>query len=298
MVHSLIPSSFLFNCPLSTNSFLISFHKRSASTTTLSSYLTLLSYRVLIQHVTITYLFIFYLSGTAFKLQETNSFTSFVHKWIPSTQGSSVSSTRHALNNICSTKLESLPKPMSIIPILLSIGELWFLFPISAYIYDALNSHFCLPFSSVSTWYALFTLHLHPASKFILCRTSCSGKPSPEDCLPWAPWLVSFHLGLDKGHEEREAEVFLLGVPTVLYLDIPWRQVPSGDSSFRGQVSLGSGNALSPLAPLQLEVGVPVCRCWSPVCSLRRRQWRPTPVLLPGESNGQRSLVGCNPWGH
>ena len=248
--------------------------------------------------VTITYLFIFYLSGTAFKLQETNSFTSFVHKWIPSTQGSSVSSTRHALNNICSTKLESLPKPMSIIPILLSIGELWFLFPISAYIYDALNSHFCLPFSSVSTWYALFTLHLHPASKFILCRTSCSGKPSPEDCLPWAPWLVSFHLGLDKGHEEREAEVFLLGVPTVLYLDIPWRQVPSGDSSFRGQVSLGSGNALSPLAPLQLEVGVPVCRCWSPVCSLRRRQWRPTPVLLPGESNGQRSLVGCNPWGH
>ena len=28
-----------------------------------------------------------------------------------------------------------------------------------------------------------------------------------------------------------------------------------------------------------------------------RRQWHPTPVLLPGESHGPRSLVGCSPWG-
>ena len=26
-------------------------------------------------------------------------------------------------------------------------------------------------------------------------------------------------------------------------------------------------------------------------------QWQPTPVLLPGKSHGQRSLVGCSPWG-
>ena len=32
--------------------------------------------------------------------------------------------------------------------------------------------------------------------------------------------------------------------------------------------------------------------CWI------RRQWQPTPVLLPGKSHGQRSLVGCSPWGH
>ena len=25
--------------------------------------------------------------------------------------------------------------------------------------------------------------------------------------------------------------------------------------------------------------------------------WHPTPVLLPGKSHGQRSLVGCSPWG-
>ena len=27
------------------------------------------------------------------------------------------------------------------------------------------------------------------------------------------------------------------------------------------------------------------------------RQWHPIPVLLPGNSHGQRSLVGCSPWG-
>ena len=31
--------------------------------------------------------------------------------------------------------------------------------------------------------------------------------------------------------------------------------------------------------------------------SARRRQWHPTPVLLPGKSHGWRSLVGCSPWG-
>ena len=29
-----------------------------------------------------------------------------------------------------------------------------------------------------------------------------------------------------------------------------------------------------------------------------RRQWHPTPVLLPGKSHGWRSLGGCSPWGH
>ena len=28
-----------------------------------------------------------------------------------------------------------------------------------------------------------------------------------------------------------------------------------------------------------------------------RRQWHPTPVLLPGKSHGRRSPVGCSPWG-
>ena len=35
----------------------------------------------------------------------------------------------------------------------------------------------------------------------------------------------------------------------------------------------------------------PYAHCW-------RRQWHPTPVLLPGKSHGRKSLVGCSQWGH
>ena len=31
---------------------------------------------------------------------------------------------------------------------------------------------------------------------------------------------------------------------------------------------------------------------------LWRRKWQPTPMFLPGESQGQGSLVGCRLWGH
>ena len=34
-----------------------------------------------------------------------------------------------------------------------------------------------------------------------------------------------------------------------------------------------------------------------PIGWLWRRQWHPTPVLLPGKSHGWRSLEGCGPWG-
>ena len=42
--------------------------------------------------------------------------------------------------------------------------------------------------------------------------------------------------------------------------------------------------------------------CWKdyafPIVYFRRRQWHPTPVLLPRKSHGWRSLVACSPWGH
>ena len=34
------------------------------------------------------------------------------------------------------------------------------------------------------------------------------------------------------------------------------------------------------------------------VRKIPRREWQPIPVFLPGEFHGQRSLVGCSPWGH
>ena len=29
-----------------------------------------------------------------------------------------------------------------------------------------------------------------------------------------------------------------------------------------------------------------------------RREWQPTPVVLPGKFHGQRSWTGYSPWGH
>ena len=40
-----------------------------------------------------------------------------------------------------------------------------------------------------------------------------------------------------------------------------------------------------------------LCHLWVFTHGYWRRQWQPTPVLLPGKSHGQRSLVGCSPWG-
>ena len=45
---------------------------------------------------------------------------------------------------------------------------------------------------------------------------------------------------------------------------------------------------------------IQVLAWWELPClnnSYWRRQWQPTPVLLPGKSHGWRSLVGCSPWG-
>ena len=50
-----------------------------------------------------------------------------------------------------------------------------------------------------------------------------------------------------------------------------------------------------PLAPLKEE-----WRSWAP-CSASfycsEGKWQPTPIFLPGELHGQRSLAGYSPWG-
>ena len=47
-----------------------------------------------------------------------------------------------------------------------------------------------------------------------------------------------------------------------------------------------------PLSPLLFNIVLEVL-----AMAIWRRQWHPTPVLLPGKSHGWRSLVGCSPWG-
>ena len=62
---------------------------------------------------------------------------------------------------------------------------------------------------------------------------------------------------------------------------IPWMEEPGGLQSM-GSRRVGHDWATS----LSLFTFMP----W-------RRKWQPTPVFLPGESQGQASLVGCRLWG-
>ena len=73
---------------------------------------------------------------------------------------------------------------------------------------------------------------------------------------------------------------------------LPWED-DGENRTTRGQYFL-----LSPQSDLLPASGQLYCfsallQSWG-----RRRQWHPTPVLLPGKSHGRRSLVGCCPWGH
>ena len=62
---------------------------------------------------------------------------------------------------------------------------------------------------------------------------------------------------------------------------IPWKEEPGGLQSM-GLLRVGHDSVTSRSLFTFMH--------W-------RRKWQPTPVFLPGESQGQRSLVGCCLWG-
>ena len=73
--------------------------------------------------------------------------------------------------------------------------------------------------------------------------------------------------------------------------------------TFDGKVMFLLFNMLSRLVPwwlrrlsVCLQCGRPWFDSWVGKIPWRRK-WQPTPVFLLGKSHGQRSLVGCNPWG-
>ena len=63
---------------------------------------------------------------------------------------------------------------------------------------------------------------------------------------------------------------------------IPWMEEPGGLQSM-GSLRVGHDWATS--------LSLFTFTHW-------RRKWQPTPVFLPGESQGRGSLVGCHLWGH
>ena len=73
----------------------------------------------------------------------------------------------------------------------------------------------------------------------------------------------------------------------------PCVRVPRGSTVQFPQVATG-GRCDSSLVLLE---ALPFQRWEQPSNFRARRQWHPTPILLPGKSLGRRSLVGCRPWG-
>ena len=73
---------------------------------------------------------------------------------------------------------------------------------------------------------------------------------------------------------------------------------PTGDkcSEFAELRVVGTGNGSDVMgSPLLLSPNSQTHKIFH-LGDTRRRQWHPTPVLLPGKSLGWRSLEGCSPW--
>ena len=75
---------------------------------------------------------------------------------------------------------------------------------------------------------------------------------------------------------------------------LAWRIPGTGEPS--ELPSMGSHRVRHNWSDLAAAAGVAYYR-HIPVNPNWGRKWQPTPVFLPGESQGQRSLVGYSPWG-
>ena len=110
-------------------------------------------------------------------------------------------------------------------------------------------------------------------------------------CLIWTnlQWCLS-----DKGCSQAPPRWWGVHLPS---------QVTEDFAGIRGLTSWTPGlsiHSLSGKSALWLICGLFVSGWWSKSYvrkTLWRRQWHPTPVLLPGKSHGWRGLVGWSPWG-
>ena len=126
--------------------------------------------------------------------------------------------------------------------------------------------------------YALWTRHILSSktqrSPVLLLVITSSLSPSLT-----FEFVIStyFFLQLGSSHSEKA----MAPHSSTLAWKIPWMEEPGGPQSM-GSLRVGEDSAIS----LSLFTFLH----W-------RRQWQPTPVFLPGESQGRRSFVGCRLWG-
>ena len=81
---------------------------------------------------------------------------------------------------------------------------------------------------------------------------------------------------------EKAMEKAMAPHSSTLAWKIPWTEEPDGPQSM-GSLRVRQDSAIS--------LSLFSFMHW-------RRKWQPTPVFLPGESQGRGSLVGCRLWGH
>ena len=99
----------------------------------------------------------------------------------------------------------------------------------------------------------------------------------------WAPWaFTSYWVCLYDGcGSESASEKAVAAHSSALAWKIPWTEEPGGLQSM-GSRRVGHNWATS--------LSLFTFMHW-------RRNWQPTPVFLPGESQGRGSLGGCRLWG-
>ena len=103
------------------------------------------------------------------------------------------------------------------------------------------------------------------------------GRRSLVGCSPWSRWGSDITERLHFHSLEKEMATH----SSILAWRIPWTEEPGR---------------------LQSMGSLRVRHSWATSLALFtfmhwRRKWQPTPVFLPGESQGRGSLVGCRLWG-
>ena len=113
------------------------------------------------------------------------------------------------------------------------------------------------------------------------------------------PWTAAFQAPLSMGFSRQE---YWSGVPLALQVEsLPAEPQGKPKHTGVGSLSLLQGifliYTMKYCSTIKNETMLFAATMDGPRDYHRRRQWHPTPVLLPGRSHGWRSLVGCSPWG-
>ena len=125
-----------------------------------------------------------------------------------------------------------------------------------------------------------------------VCAESCPMLSNPMDCTPQAPLSIGF-----------SRQEYWSGLPFPPPGDLPYPGIKPLSSVLGGFFITEPLRACSHLiSGSTLQIFNLTVLIVSGIVLLFtrgsewRRQWHPTPVLLPGKSHGWRSLVGSSPW--